>query len=176
MLTISEVILYHYAEVSGKIRDLKREAYQAAEHEKYAYSAPDGKSFRNERPPEEVMRQGWTYRKVKYERVTSHIRPGHPRWGLYRGLKRRATFILAARLILKAVGGHMPEKTEVSGIIEAGVFRPHARTSSRQKSLAYAAWRYLRKLDNRLRKHPERFARAEEWARARGAGKEGAVV
>jgi hypothetical protein len=175
MLTISDVILYQYAQVAGQIRDLKREAYQGTSHEKYAYRSPDGKTFRNDRPPEELMRAGWTYGKVKFERVTSHMRPGHPRWSLYRGLKRRATLLLAARLILKVAGGHAPEKTEVPALLAAGVFRPHARTSSRRKSLAYAACRYLRKLENRSRKHPERFARAGEWARAR-AGKEDAIV
>jgi hypothetical protein len=100
----------------------------------------------------------------------------HERWQEYRNAKRRATLLIAARLILKANNGVVPAKDEISPLISMGIFRSHARTASAQKALAHSAYRYLRKLDNRLRKQPERFAHMQvcfEASYAKGAhGKE----
>ena len=167
MATINETILYGYGQTAERIRRLKAEAYRAVEREKYAYRSPDGRTFRNERPPDELMARGWTYGKVKFARVESHMRPSHPGWGEYRRAKRRATLLMAARLALKANGGDVPEKAEVSSILSAGVMRPQARTARRRKSLAYSACRLLRKLGNRLGKRPEAFRDVDEWVRAR---------
>lgn len=89
--------------------------------------------------------------------------PQHERWPEYRNAKRRATLLLAARLILKANDGVVPGKEEISPLISMRLFRSHARTASVQKALAHSAYRYLRKLDNRLRKQPQRFADVSAW-------------
>lgn len=93
--------------------------------------------------------------------------PRHERWQEYRNAKRRATILLAARLILKANNGIVPAKVEIGPFVSMGIFRSHARTATEQKGLAFAAYRQLRKLDNRLRKQPERFADVEDWLRQR---------
>jgi hypothetical protein len=85
----------------------------------------------------------------------------------YRNAKRRATLLLAARLILKANNRMVPAKDEMSPLIRMGIFRSHARTASAQKALALSAYRYLPKLDNRLQKQPGRFAAVEAWIKER---------
>jgi hypothetical protein len=109
----------------------------------------------------------WTCKKIFVERVVAHMSPRDERWQDYRNAKRRATLLLAARLILKANNGNVPEKREMSPLISMGVVRSHARTASAQKALALAAYRYLRKLDNRLSKQPERFSAVEAWIKER---------
>ena len=93
--------------------------------------------------------------------------PRHERWQEYRNAKRRATILLAARIILKANNGNVPAKEEIGPFVSMGIFRSHARTLSQQKGLAFAAYRQLRKLENRLRKQPQRFADVESWVRQR---------
>ncbi len=93
--------------------------------------------------------------------------PRHERWREYRNAKRRATVLLAARLILKANQGIVPAKEEIGPFVSIGIFRSHARTASEQKGLAFATYRQLRKLENRLRKQPQRFADVAEWVRQR---------
>ncbi len=167
MTTISETIAYLYSQTAETIHRLKTEAYQATTDEKCAYLSPDGKMFRNERPDQSLMDAGWTYAKVKFARVTSYMSPRHHRWQEYRGAKRRATLLLAARLILKANNETVPAKSEMGPLLSMGTFRSHARTSGAQKSLAYAAYRLLRKLDNRLQNQPQRFSGLEGWLKQR---------
>jgi hypothetical protein len=106
---------------------------------------------------------------VKFERVEAHISPRHERWREYRYLKHRATLLLAARLLLKANRGAVPDKREIRLYLATGIFRSHARTSAAQKALAHSAYRYLRKLENRLSKQPERFQVVESWVNERHA-------
>jgi hypothetical protein len=146
---------------------LKTEAFKATTAEKWAFRSPDGKTFRNKLPNQQLMDQGWTRGKVKFQRVESCMSPRHERWQEYRNAKRRATLLLAARLILKANNGIVPAKEEIGPFVSMGIFRSHARTSSGQKGLAFAAYRQLRKLENRLRKQPQRFAEVGSWMRQR---------
>lgn len=143
------------------------EAFRATPEEKWVFQSPDGKRFRNNRVSQELKDQGWRWVKVKFQRVESHMSPRHERWQEYRTAKRRATVLLAARLILKANNGVVPAKEEIGPFIGAGIVRSHARTASEQKGLAYAAYRQLRKLENRLRKQPQRFADVEGWLKQR---------
>jgi hypothetical protein len=166
MVTIKNAVCYEYAQTVEKIRNLKTETYKSTEDQKYAYLSPDGKTFRNHRPSEELMSAGWTYTKVKFVRVESHMSPQHSLWRQYRDAKRRATLLLAARMILKNAAETVPQKNEISSLLCIGIFRSQARTSSEQKSLAYAAYRFLRKLDNRVKNQPGRFSKVEEWTRA----------
>ena len=113
------------------------------------------------------MKPGWVSDKMKVERIVSTMSPRHERWREYRNAKRRATILLAARLILKANNGIVPAKAEMGPFVAMGIFRPHARTATEQKGLAYAAYRQLRKLENRLRKQPQRFADVAAWVKER---------
>jgi hypothetical protein len=147
------MIVYLYAQTSEAIRQLKLGACETVTEEKYVY------------PPGHTQMDCWQMEKVKVERVVRWMSPRHERWQEYRNAKRRATLILAARLILKANNGIVPEK--VGTLLSMRIFRSHARTAAAQKSLAYASYRYLRKLDNRLRNQPQRFTRVAEWWRER---------
>lgn len=166
-MTINDVVTYLYAQTAAAIHQLKVEAYKATTEEKYAYQSPDGKTFRNKRPDQSLIDAGWKFTKVKFQKVESCMCPRHPRWNDYRNAKRRATILLAARLILKANDINVPAKEEVAALLAMRIFRSHARTASAQKSLAYASQRQLRKLDNRLRKRPDRFAAVGEWLKQR---------
>ena len=165
MATIKNAICYQYAQTAEKIRHLKTETYKATEHEKYAYRSPDGKTFRNRRPSEALISAGWTYTKVRVERIESHMSPKHKLWRQYREAKRRATLLLAARMILKNSAETVPEKNEISSLVCMGIFHCQARTSSEQKSLGYSSYRLLRKLDNRVKNQPERLSQVDEWTR-----------
>ena len=65
--------------------------------------------------------------------------------------------------MLKANNETVPDKREIGALISMGIFRSHARTASEQKSLAFSSFRYLRKLNNRLHKQPQRFEALERW-------------
>lgn len=171
MTKTNETIVYLYAQSAEMIHRLKTDAYKSTTYEKYAYRSPDGKTFCNKRPDQKFMDAGWIYAKVKFQRVDSYMSPRHARWQEYRNTKRRATVLLAARLILKAANETVPEKSKIGSLLSIGIFRSHARTSSSQKSLAYSAYRLLRKLDNRLRNQPERLAGMEAWLKQRGERK-----
>lgn len=171
MTQTKEMIVYLYAQTAEMIHRLKIDAYKSTTNEKYAYRSPDGKTFRNKRPDQKFMDAGWIYAKVKFQLVDSYMSPRHARWREYRNTKSHATVLLAARLILKASNETVPEKSEIGSLLSIGTFRSHARTSSAQKSLAYSAYRLLRKLDNRLRNQPERFAGMEAWLKKRGERK-----
>jgi len=155
------VIVYTYAHTAATTHHLKSDAYKATTDEKWAYRSPDGKTFRNKRPEQQLIDAGWIFTKVKFQRVESYMSPRHERWQEYQNAKRRATVALAMRLILKASDGIVPDKSEISALLSMGIFRSQARAMSAQKSLAYSAYRRLRKLENRLRKQPERFADVE---------------
>ena len=163
MTSITEVIVYSYAQTAAAIRKLKTDAYKSTRQEKYAYKAPDGKSYRNKRPCQELMDSGWVYCKVKFQQIESYMSPRHERWRDYQNAKRRATLLLAARLMLKVNNGTVPEKKEIGAFISMGLFGSHARTASAQRSLAFSSFRYLRKLNNRLRKQPQRFEELHRW-------------
>ena len=166
-MTINDAVSYLYVQTAASIHQLKVEAYRSTTDEKWAYQSPDGKTFRNKRPDQALLDAGWKFTKVKFQRVESCMSPRHPRWHDYRNAKRRATLLLAARLILKANNVTVPDKEQISALLSMGIFRSHARTASAQKSLAYSSYRQLRKLDNRLRKQPDRFAAVVEWLKQR---------
>jgi hypothetical protein len=150
------VFLYLYAQTAQKIYQLKAEALKTVVEEKWVRAEPLPQSPGY-----------WTCKKVNVERVVAHMSPRDARWQDYRNAKRRATLLLAARLILKANNGNVPEKREMSPLISMGIVRSHARMATAQKALALAAYRYLRKLDNRLRKQPDRFVEVGAWFKER---------
>jgi hypothetical protein len=150
MATIEEYLKYLYTRQAEAIRRLKTKNLSFTEHTKFAYIAPDGKSFRNHRPSQALIDSGWKYAKVAYKRFNGAMSPKHPDWAEYLNAKRAATTLLACKLILKAMNDYVPEKSELSEIINAGFMRHHARAKSEQKRLAYKAYHRLRKLNNQL--------------------------
>ena len=161
------MFLYLYAQTSTTIHQLKMEARKIQIEERRHYvHAGTGQPWvlyvREHGPSTD-----WIITTEKIEHVVAHMSPRHERWRDYRNAKRRATLLLAARLILKANNGIVPAKEEMSPFIRLGIFRSHARTASAQKALALSAYRYLHKLDNRLRKQPDRFAAVEAWIKER---------
>lgn len=175
-MTLSDIMSYLFVETSQKIFELKAKAYQATEHEKYAYVAPDKKSFRNKRPPERLIEEGWVFEKVKFLRVSSHINPKHTEWDVYQHLKHRATVVMAARLFLRAteaflVGTHLDglpaDKGEVPLMVETGFLSSQAKTLHDQKRLGLEAYDLLVRTNNKLRDYPERFAHVEKWLEER---------
>ena len=160
------MFLYLYARTASQIHDLKAEARTFRIEEIYPCYR-DGYTYWDIGPGQRVTQPGWISDKMKVERLVSSMSPRHERWREYRNAKRRATILLAARLILKANNGIVPAKEEIGPFVSMGIVRSHARTASEQKGLAFAAYRQLRKLDNRLRKQPERFADVESWLRQR---------
>ena len=161
------MFVYRYAQTAETIHQLKTEAYKATTDEKWAYVSPDGKTFRNQRPPQSLIDAGWTWKKVKFQRLVSHMSPRNQRWREYQNAKHWATLLLAARLILKANDGVVPAKAEIGPYVASGIFRSHARTARAQKALAQSSYRYLRKIDNRLRNQPHRFAEVNPWLQKR---------
>src|SRR5262245_59653258 len=168
-MTIYDLITYLFSQTSETIFRLKTEAYRATEHEKYAYRSPDGKSFRNERPSEQLMSDGWTYGKVKFVRGLSFMSPKHQAWPTYRQAKHRANVLMAACLILKANHGLVPEKGEVGELIDVGILVSQARHRT-QKPLGFVAYRLLKRLINKLEKDPDRFKEAAAWKQQRREG------
>ena len=153
-MVINEVFLYLYAQTAQKIYQLKTEARKTVTEEKWVRDVP-----LSEHPGY------WTCKKVQVERLVAQMSARHERWPDYRNAKGRATLLLAARLILKANNGAVPAKAEMSPLISTGIFRSHARSASVQKALAHSAYRYLHKLNNRLRHQPHRFAEVEASSR-----------
>ena len=112
--TINQVTVYQYSETAAAIHELKVNAYKSTTQEKYAYRSPDGQTFRNKRPSQNLIDAGWTYTKVKFQRIESYMSPRNEQWQEYQNLKRRATLSLAMHLILKANNGFVPEKREIA--------------------------------------------------------------
>jgi hypothetical protein len=63
-------------------------------------------------------------------------------------------------LILKLGGGGVPDLRAVRSAIKEGKLSHHAHRS-KVRSLCFKAYRYLRKLTNRLDRAPERFGQVE---------------
>ena len=145
------------------------EAYKSTTREEYRYRSLDGMCFWSDRYRPEFTGPGWTQEKQTFVKVESHISPRHAFWNEYRNTKRRATLLLAARRILKTNEEIVPDKEQIAALLAMKIFRSHARTASAQKTLAYSSFRYLRKLENRLERQPERFAGVETWIRERQA-------
>lgn len=150
MVKIEECLKYLYEKQADAIHHLKTENLSFFEHTKFAYVAPDGKTFRNHRPDQSLIDSGWKYAKVTYKRFSSVMNRKHPKWSEYINAKRAATILLASKLLLKATKGVVPKKSEISAILSYGFMRHHARTMHEQKILAYRAYKRLKKLNNQL--------------------------
>ena len=162
MANINDVIKYAVRSEAGRIQRIKAAALKMQTMETYVCTSPDEKTARPGRPTKAEYEAGWRLRKVPYEKVIQHISPRHPDWQRYQAARRQASLLLTARLLLKLGGESVPDLVVVRRALKEGGLASHAR-NVRARTLSYAAWRYLRKLDNRLQRCPEKFRTVEEW-------------
>jgi hypothetical protein len=142
---------------SERIRRLKLDALEVEERQKYVYSSPDGKTTRDKRITAAEYAEGWRPTLLKYKKVTAHISPSHANWPQYRAARRRVSLLLTARLLLKLGSESIPSIADARIALKNGRLGHHA-SRKKQKQLAIAALRYLRKLSNRLERRPGLFA------------------
>jgi hypothetical protein len=76
------------------------------------------------------------------------------------------SLLLTARLLLKLGGESLPELRAVREALKEGRLDRHA-SCRRSRSLTFAALRYLRKLDNRLQRVPDKFSAVKAWVAGR---------
>jgi hypothetical protein len=164
MVTITDVIQCQVAMQSQEIHRIKADALEIRSVEQYYYLSPDGKtrylilwSQGTQSPNAEGMGAGWKVEKVVRQEVVRHISPKHPQWGRYRAAQRRASLLLTARLLLKCGGEAVPEMAVIRHQLAKQALHNHARRGQ-ARSVCFAAYRYLRKLNNRLQRAPEKFA------------------
>ena len=74
--------------------------------------------------------------------------------------------LLTARLILKSNDESIPDfRTLQDGICD-GELRHHA-ARGKERNLCIQAYRYLKKIDNRLNNRPEKLGYVQEWLTSR---------
>ena len=130
--------------------------------EKVAYMSPDGKSFVDHRRAKFAKPAGWKLAKVEYERVTGFMSPRHPRWTEYLHARHRVSLLLTVRLILKLGEGSVPPFEDVVRTLGQGRLGHHV-SGRCERRMCTDAYRYLRKLSNRLERLPKKFAPAAQW-------------
>jgi hypothetical protein len=162
-MVIAEVFQYLIRKQAEEIHKLKTEGVIRETVEKYAYISPDGKHNRNNLPSESLISAGWKWGKVKFVKLIGHISPKHPQWKSYKAAKHRASLLLTARRILKLNQDCVPEKRFVREALKKGMLSNHARRGN-ANALSFRALRYLRKIDNRLAKAPERFVDVDKMS------------
>lgn len=161
-ITITQAIQYYVRQQSDEISRMKGEGVQRETLEKIAYVSPDGKSFIDRAHAKSAKSAGWKLAKVRYERVTGFMSPRHARWREYLEKRHRASLLLTARLILKLGGESVPAFQEVAQALRHRKLRGHARRG-RERRMCIDAYRYLRKLNSRLERAPEKFASVAGW-------------
>src|SRR5215471_13262440 len=162
MVSITNVFQYFISKQSEEIYKLKNSTLVKESFEKYAYVSPDGKSFVNRNSRRLDKAAGWKVAKVSYEKLTGFISPKHPDWKLYLSAKRRASMLLTARLILKSNDECIPDFRTLQDGIRDGELCRHA-PRGKERSLCIQAYRYLKKIDNRLSNRPERLGYVQTW-------------
>ena len=166
MVNITDAIKHAVCSQAERIQRIKAAALKVQPAEKYVYVSPDGKITQQRRPTKEEYLTGWRMTAVSYDKVIEHISPRHPQWQLYQAARRRASLLLTARLLLKLGGESVPDISVVRRALKEGRLNRHASNRG-SRSLSFAAFRYLRKLDNRLQRAPEKFSGVEAWLAAR---------
>jgi hypothetical protein len=169
MATIIDVIKHAVCMQSEQIRQIKSAALKIKPAKMTVYVSPDGKTTQTGRPRVEEYAAGWRMTQVEYDRVIEHISPRHSQWPRYQAARRQASLLLTARLLLKLGGESVPELPIVRRALQEGRLSRHA-SGKRARSLSFAAWRYLRKLDNRLQRRPEKFSAVDSWANGATSG------
>jgi hypothetical protein len=166
MVSITDAIKHAVCIHAEQISRIKAAAFETQPMVKYVYTSPDGKTTRQKRATKDEYAAGWRMTKVSYDRVVRHISPRHPDWQHYRALRRQVSLLLTARLLLKLGAESLPDLCAVREALKEGRLDRHA-SSRRSRSLTFAAWRYLRKLDKRLQRVPDKFSAVEAWVAGR---------
>jgi hypothetical protein len=161
MVTITDVIKYQVAMQSQEIYRLKATALETQPIEKYQYISSDGKTKLDKRPEPTLAAEGWKMEKIIVERVVQHISPKHPSWQRYLAAKHRASLLLTARLLLKLGSGEVPDLPSIRQMLLNPHLCSHAHRGQ-ARSLCFSAYRYLRKMNNRLNRAPEKFNAVRE--------------
>lgn len=161
-ITITQAIQHYVRQQSDEISRMKGEGVERETLETIAYVSPDGKSFIDRAHAKAAKSAGWKLAKVRYERVTGFMSPRHTRWQDYMEKRHRVSLLLTARLILKLGSESVPAFQEVAQALGQGELRDHARWG-RERRMCIDAYRYLRKLNNRLERAPEKFASVAGW-------------
>jgi len=161
MVTITEAVQFAVRKQALAIHDMKMAARAVESYDKYGYVSPDGSSISSKRPsnPEKA---DWKPGKIKCEKVVAHMSPKSAQWRQYRAAQCRVSLLLTARLILKCGGNSVPSFKELQAALREGSISHHARRG-RRNQLAFKAYRYLKKLANRLERTPEAFSEAEVY-------------
>jgi hypothetical protein len=170
MVSITNVFQYYISKQSEEICRLKTSGLVKESFEKIAYVSPDGKSFINRNSRRLDRAAGWKLAKVSYDKVTGFMSPGHPNWKLCLSAKRRASMLLTARLILKSSDESIPDFKTLQQKIRDGELCHHA-ARGKERNLCIQAYRYLKKIDNRLNNRPEKVSFVQTWLTNREKGR-----
>ena len=161
MVTLTEAVQFAVRKQALAIHDMKMAARVVESYDKYGYVSPDGSSISSKRPSD-PEKADWKPGKIKCEKVVAHMSPKSGQWRQYRAAQRRVSLLLTARLILKCGGNSVPSFKELQAALREGSISHHARRG-RWNQLAFKAYRYLKKLANRLERRPEAFSEAEVY-------------
>jgi len=160
MVTLTEIIQYYIRKQSEEIHRLKTEGLVIETLEKIAYLSPDGKSFINRGSRKRDLVVDWKLARVKYERRMGYMSPKHPEWHLYVAGKKRASMLLTARHILKLNEECLPDFKKLMTDLRLGNLQHHARRG-KDRQLVIQAYRFLRKVANRLDHNPDKLKSVE---------------
>jgi hypothetical protein len=161
MVTLTEAVKFAVRKQALAIHDMKMAARVVESYDKYGYVSPDGSSISAKRPSE-PEKADWKPGKIRCEKVVAHMSPKSSRWQQYRAGQRQSSLLLTARLILKCGGDSVPSFKELQAALREGSISHHAHRR-RRNQLAIKAYRYLKKLANRLERRPEAFSEAEVY-------------
>ncbi|MBX7222916.1 MAG: hypothetical protein K1Y36_23410 [Blastocatellia bacterium] len=158
MATLLDVLKFAIARQATELHHLKTAGVTIETVTKYAWLAPDGKTFRIKQPAPE-----W-----KRGKVTIHIRrgflnPKHPNWAAFQRARKRVSLLYTALHVLKLGQGVIPEPKEIQKALKAGSLSHHIGRTQRVRQVVFKAWKLLRKLGNRLEHTPARFAEVDLW-------------
>ena len=172
MVTITQVLQFHVAQVSERIRRLKSDAFKSEKAQKWVYVSPDGAVFRCRRKCAFDPDARWTQRWEAYEKVTACISPPHPSWPEYLAAREEASRWLTALHLLKFGNGALPLKKDVRKAVRAGKFAHHV-SRAKASALIFSALASLSSTLIELAADPERFAEAERFTAARREARHG---
>lgn len=162
MLTVTDLVRFLIRQESEHIYNLKQAEIKTATAKKTVWVCKGYPTIEGRVATREEFTLGYRATQVEYKKIVQTISPKSKSWAVYKGAKRQASILLTARRILKVKAGELPgvsleeSTTYALGIIH-GSKKPRRMTTKARK--------YLRKLENRLEKHPERFADAQKWAK-----------
>jgi len=161
MVTITEAVQFAVRRQALAIHDMKMAARVVESYDKYGYVSPDGSSI-SSKLPSDPEKADWKPGKIKCEKIVAHMSPKSSQWRQYRAAQCQVSLLLTARLILKCGGETVPSINDLRAALGQNRIGHHCRPG-RRNQLAFKAYRYLKKLANRLERRPEAFSEAEVY-------------